>query len=204
VHCFRQQQKIEWVGLLDHFAGCMLIDPVGMGQANETRLFVVGKGTEQGLNYVKYSTSAHSISAIYGATDIPVGARVCEFIARFYEMPNCGKVPLYCSQDKGKGKAADNNSDPRTRIDLGRDLRSGLVVFLTTKSWTCKAFDAHDFDLPQGYKRLKYLTQVGYSDKQKEALTDVLDNMGFESEPARNHGRTSLGQKSDSTVKKSN
>jgi hypothetical protein len=182
VHCFRTETKIEWTGALGEFTGSMLSNPVALPDKNKDRLGAFGKGTINGLKYTRYATSRQSLAAVYGADDIAIAAPVSELLCRYYNMPDTGKIPLYHSQDKGRGL----HKPPEKKaiwlnMDYGKDLRGGLIVLLLTKSGKQIPFNPADFEVPHGYT-MRRPSEVAYSNKQKATLTDVIDNMGFTSD----------------------
>jgi hypothetical protein len=182
VHCFRPESKTEWIGELTEFGGSMLSNPMAPAARNTERLGAFGAGTINGLNYTRYAPSRQSLAAIYGANEIPVAPQGTEFICRYYNIPDTGKVPLYRYKDKGHGQTKIPTKKALwLNMDYGRDLRGGLLVELLTKSGKKVPFNVTDFEYPHGYKRQR-ISEVAYSSKQKDTLNDVIDNMGFASD----------------------
>lgn len=198
VHCFRPEQKVEAITELEDFSGSMVTSPVAKCSKSTDHLNAYSTGEVNGLRYTKYAQSKYSRSVIYGADDIPIAAKASEFLSRLYILADVGKVPLYRCKDKGLGvKPKVEPKNLWLAVDSGEDLRTGLVVQLTTKSGKKQPFNASDFEYPHGYKR-QSLTQVAYSDRQKEMLNDALDNMGFVSD----HPHEKLKQPSPATEPK--
>ncbi len=65
--------------------------------------------------------------------------------------------------------------------DNVRDLRNGPQIHLTTLSAKKSPLDAKDFEIPKDYTRVKSVTDVSFSSKQKNEITDLSD-LGFASE----------------------
>jgi hypothetical protein len=182
VHCYRPETKAEWVGKLDQFSGSMLSNPVGVVSINDALVVSSGKGTLNGLKYTRFKPNYQSLSQIYGADDIAVAPQIPKLLHHYYNMPETGKVPLYYSQDKGKGlKVVPKKQSVWLNMDWGKDLRGGLVVELLTKSGKKIPYNSSDFDFPQGYTKQR-LAEVGYSSKQKETIKDAIESFGFTSD----------------------
>jgi len=182
VHCFRPEEKIEWFGPLKLFSGHMLFNPVAVAEKNLTRQMPLGHGSQHGLKYTRYAPSRSSLSLIYAADDIKVSASACEFISRFYDFPDVGKVPIFCRTDRGSGREIGDGKGMWHHIELGRDLRNGLIIELVTNSWKKVAAKSVDFSPPKGFTRIGDLTQVAYSKKQKKDMNEAMDQFGFVSE----------------------
>jgi hypothetical protein len=184
VHCFRPDDKTEWVGELDQFNGPAMINPMAPTTKITDHFGAFGKGKINGLRYTKYAPTAGSIGAIYGADDVPIAAQAAELICRYYNIADTGKLPLYRSNYRGKGQQAPAiKKNLWLNMDYGRDLRGGLIVSFVTQSGKQVPFNSADFDYPKGYAR-RPLTQVAYSSQQKDTLNDVINNIGFASEHA--------------------
>jgi len=182
VHCFRPEAKIEWIGDLNAFSGDMLENPMAIAVKNTTAFSAFESGLLKGLKYTRYAPQRQSPSAVYGANDIAVSARASEFVARYYTLPDTGKIPIYCRVDKGQPRPIPHAKNEWLKVELGRDLRSGVTVELVTTSWQKIPFKASDFSPPQGYKIMGGAAAVGYSNKQKESMNDFINEAGFASD----------------------
>jgi len=187
VHCFRPEEKIEWIGELDAFNGDMLQNPMAIGNKKDYRFDAFGTGLINGLKYTKYAPSRQSLSAIYGADEMVVAPMASDFICRLYGFPDCGKIPLYCSNDRGLAKPLAQGKNEWLKVEVGRDLRGGLVTQLVTESWKKVPFNASDFAYPLAYKILRSASEVAYSSKQKDTMTEVLNEVGFSTEQGGAH-----------------
>lgn len=182
VYCFRPEDKIEWHGKLDAFDGRMLFDPVATGEVNEMQITAVGRAQQNGLKCIRFAPFRWSMTAFYEAEEINVSRKASEFINRFYDFPITDKVPILCRIDRGVGKTAPDGKGLWYKIELGKDLRNGVTTELTTNSCQKAPYKASDFSRPQGYKHVSDLTQVAYSPRQKGAISEVMDQLGFASE----------------------
>jgi len=180
VYCFRPDDKTVWTGTLNQFCGGILYNPGLVPSKNHIILTATDKGSLPGTKYTKFTAPGFSRETEYGADDIAVNPMVVEFLSRFYECPDVGKVPLYRINDKGKGHRTTLNrkGDWMTR-DLGTDLRGGPIEELVTKSVGKVPYKATEFEFPVGYKKVADITSVAYSSAQKDSLTEVMGNIGF-------------------------
>ena len=182
VHCFRPEEKIEWYGPLNLFSGHMLFNPVAVADRNLTRQMPLGQGSQHGLKYTRYAPNRSSLSLIYAADDIKISAHASEFISRFYDFPDVGKIPIFCRTDRGSGRVIGDGKGMWHHIELGRDLRNGITIELVTNSWKKVAAKSVDFSPPKGFTRIGDLTQVAYSKKQKKDMNEAMNQFGFVSE----------------------
>jgi len=182
VHCFRPEEKIEWHGPLNLFSGDMLFNPVAVAERNTTRQINLGQGCLRGMKFTRYAPSRSSLSLLYESDEIKVSPRAAEFINRFYNFPDLGKVPIFCRSDRGQGHVVGDGKGMWHNIELGRDLRNGIIIELVTNS--CKKMPAAgiDFSAPRNFKRISDLTQVAYSKKQKNDMNEAMNEMGFVSD----------------------
>ena len=182
VHCFRPEEKIEWYGPLNLFSGHMLFNPVAVAERNKSSQINLGKGRMQGMQYTRYAPSRSSLSLLYESDEIKISSGAAEFINRFYDFPDLGKVPIFCRTDRGQGRVIGDGKGMWHHIELGRDLRNGIIIELVTNSWKKVPAGNVDFAPPRDFKRISDLTQVAYSKKQKNYMNEAMDEMGFVSD----------------------
>lgn len=186
IHCFRPKEKIEWLCNLAHFNGTMLVSPVYGGEANKDRVHPFEHGVMQGLHFTNYAKSRQSQSKLFLANDIDVSAEAANFICRFSNSPNAGKVPLYWGafKERSAGESSKGSDGWIGRMDFAEDKRSGLVAALATKSWKKQPFNPLDFEYPHAYKVVSKLNQITYSDTQRQTINEMFDDMGMASDGA--------------------
>jgi hypothetical protein len=155
-----------------------------------------------GLKYTKYALPPPSKEAGYGADDISSAPQAADFLSRFYNIPDTGKIPLYRCNDRGKGRPLQQGKGGWLKTEIGTDLRSGPVVELTTISGKKLPFNASDFEYPQGYKRKGNLTAVTFSSRQKETMNDAINDLGFTSEIDDSHKKSPVQSSGQSAKQK--
>ncbi|MDX1987968.1 MAG: hypothetical protein SFV17_14870 [Candidatus Obscuribacter sp.] len=193
VHCYRPLEKIEWIGDMGQFSGMVMSNPYALpkptlrGPAPRC----VGETEMNGLKCKIYKGFA---SEVYCADSISVDPMVVLFFNRLYGTPLVPSVPLY----ERTHKRADRDLVRRKTdwIDTGvaSDLRGGRLVKLTTSSCKSVPYNAKDFEVPRGYKRKVDLIEVSYSKDQRQEITDMLDNVGFESNLEHKRGKEGRGK----------
>lgn len=177
VHCFRDKERIEWVGAMSQFSGVVMANPFAVAKPSAlANLDFVGNGEYNGLHCAKYSTRQAAKNVLYTARDIPASPKVSEFLSRLYYLPNMNGVPLYRCSDKGSGRRLKTEV---IGLDVGNDLRSGLSVKLQTNSCRQLPFDRLKFEAPRGYKRVTDVIQVTYSANKKDQFVEIFGNVGF-------------------------
>ena len=180
VHCFRPAEKIEWIARLDGFSGRACFNPFGDPTPTGGPTVFMKHSNECGIPGSVYIAGPTPKCVVIGADKIVVAPQVADFLTRLYDIPNCGKVPIYRSFDNGRGRKYSSKK-AFSPFDQGKDLRSGLQIEIKTLSAEKIPFNAKDFASPKGFKRIAQLTSVVYSPTQKETVKDTLDNMGFSS-----------------------
>ena len=182
VHCYRTDEKIEWVNDLANFGGDYMSNPFARGRKLKEFKFVEqGTGNIKGLVYTKYKTKKSANDMLYTANDIAVAPQVSEFLARLYVTPPSAKIPIYRCLDHGKGKKLEEAKIGTINVGVNADLRTGIVDKLTTKSWKKVAFTNTIFKAPSGYKRTKELFQATYSENKKGEFSEMFDEIGYKS-----------------------
>ncbi len=190
VHCFRPNEKIEWVTKLETFNGHRLFSPFAVGTANTTQMNFYGKGKFLGLKVTKYSEVSSPKSLSYLADEIPVTPKVAEFLCRYYDVPEMEKIPLFHCVDKGYAPPKPRKGDQWSFDEIAKDLRQGTVVDLTTISCKKVPYNSSEFEYPQGFRKVTSPGQAAYSSGQKEMFTDFLDDVGLSTEQKerKSHG----------------
>lgn len=186
VHCFRNSEKIEWVGEMAQFSGVVMANPFALPKmADASNLQLQGKIKYNGINCSKYVDRRFSQNLLFTASDISVSPRVGDFLARLYYIPNKDGVPLYKCLDKGRGHSV--KSIQNIGLDASNDLRGGLSIKLQTLSCRTEPYDARYFQLPKNFKRVSDVVRVTYSPNKRDQFVEIFDNVGFRTgnKPAR-------------------
>jgi len=182
VHGFRRSTKLEWISPLRLFDGLLLVNPQAFPNVNKAIFLPRAKGKTLGLNYTHFVQKDLSLSSVDGTADFATAPEVLEFLRRFYRSPNVQSVPLVIRTNHGMQKLPKFRMGS-IRMGMGNDLRSGLIVELTTKSWEKIPYKADIFALPLHYKRTMTLPQVTFSPEMKNQFDEIFrDGTGFRGE----------------------
>lgn len=182
VHCYRDSEKLEWIGDLKVFSGLVMANPFSLAKTYNVIKSQAGpKGNFKGLSYTKFSTGPGTLNYICAASDINIAPQVAEFIARLYNIPNTNLMPIYrCSKQPIVQSLRNKNSqityNPRV---VATDLRTDAVVKLSTISWQKMPYQPKAFAYPKGYNLVPDVVRITYSDASKNELNEMLDSIGF-------------------------
>lgn len=182
VHCYRNNEKLEWIGDLKIFSGLVMVNPFSVPKPFKILTTPTGEsGTLKGLNYAKYSTGPGKDNYIYATTDIKVASQVAEFIARLYNMPNTNLLPIYRStkQPFASLKRNKNALIAAHPLDGATELRTDALEKLSTISWQKIPYQPKSFAYPKGYTLVPDVVRITYSADSKSELNEMLDNIGF-------------------------
>jgi len=193
VHCFQPRDKSEWIGKMEDFSGGAMFNPYFLPTRPEVvPLHPLGTLTARGLTYKKYSTKN---GFLFVADDIPVAPKAVELLLRLYNSPSVAALPLYSSTYLSGGSKISRAADPSVNLGITDDLRSGLRVNLATASCKKIPYKAADFELPTNYKRCTTLVSVTLSGDSKSQFNEMLDNVGFMSQTAKEKKDTAQHQR---------
>lgn len=181
VHCFRNDQKIEWYGPLEVFHAVQLTNPYAAPEKGRGFLPFM-PDEKKALAVCGLSTAGyHTRSASYVCSqEIAVDPMVVKFANRLHGSPLLPSVPLIIWHNRRGGNVAPSKKTDWIDTGLTNDWRAGKIMMLHTTKVTKKPFDANDFAIPKGYKRKKDLIEVSYSPAQRLEINDLINNIGFE------------------------
>lgn len=182
VHCYRDNEKLEWIGDLKIFSGLVMVNPFSVPRPFKIIETPTGeRGTLKGLNYAKYSTGPGKDNYICATSDIKVAPQVAEFIARLYNMPNTNLLPIYRSTKQPFARLKRNKNAPiaANLVDVGTELRTDALEKLSTISWQKTPYQPKSFAYPKGYTLVPDVVRITYSADSKSELNEMLDNIGF-------------------------
>ncbi len=183
VHCFRNDNRIEWSNEIQKFNGETMSNPFArLRPPRQAKLTEVGHGALNGLRYTKFRTPVSANDQLYTTKDIAVAAQVEEFLARLYFTPQAEGIPLYrCVEHKPDRKIKEGKVGI-IKVGANTDLRTGLVKKLETKGWKKIAFNASEFMLPTGFKQRKEIFEVSYSSDKRGEFSEIFDAIGFKTD----------------------
>lgn len=179
VHCFRPQEKIEWIGDLDHFSGAVMSNPYTLPKPTRHGPLppVVGEILVCGLKCQRYANMQGEVQC---SDQIVVDPMVVRFLNRLEGTPLVPSVPLYwCLNMKGRSLPAQAKSN-WINTGMADDLRAGRIEKIRTTICKKVPYRAGDFEIPHGYKRKVDLIEVSYSRDQRSEIDEMLNNVGFE------------------------
>jgi hypothetical protein len=189
---------------LSEFNGVMMHNPFAKRDSKKSMVTSTSKGYFHGLpcTVYKYGDTKRTT-----ADDSTVTPQVAEFICRFFVTPVIPKIPLdikvfrsQASRDfydsQIKQQSTKNKLIPWLNMPEISNFvteRSGLENRLSTLERKEVPYNANDFECPPGLQRVSQPQQVVFSRKNKEDLRDLLNDIGFASEPAE-AGKQSKGK----------
>jgi len=183
VHAVRKQEKKEWVGNLDQFSGGMLMDPLSVKPPPNQTITVPDKLEDvAGLHCRKYTTKSDNLERVWGAQDISVNRKICEFLCRYYESAD---IPQVVIQRMVYEKPLAKGKKVTFLLDLKTTGKPGYKLNCKTISWKKTPLNTHDFDIPK-CEKLRRLGEITFSRGQKADIQDAIESLGFQSdEPKR-------------------
>lgn len=192
VHCFRNDDKAEWVGTVDTFSGALMQNPMAVpGNAKPPPTFTADGPFKLGeYKCTKYRTK-HGYYIC--ADEMPVDPMIVRLFNRMHGNPILPSIPLMMCINRRGGKISPS---PEKRINLLdtnplQDLREGKIITLQTSKIARRPFSEKDFALPQNYKMKRGLVEITYSSKQKGEIDDILGDVGFQGRVGRKDNRAS-------------
>lgn len=199
VYCYRPDSKEYWTGDLEQFNGIIMINPFAVPSIKTEVLSDQTKVTYKGHQCTRYTKPKLGRPVVMVADDIEVSAKACELLCRYYYVTKMTKVPVYRLVKAIPHKAG--MSHQWLDANVARDLRSGDRVALDTDSWKKIVFNAADFEYPKDYKRIKDINQVGYSSARRDALGDMIGEIGFTSDAKKDAAQKDAAKKTPATAK---
>ncbi|MBC8000197.1 MAG: hypothetical protein IAF58_19740 [Leptolyngbya sp.] len=180
VLCYREPEKLEWIGLIDQFTGKVIANPFATAQPRQEPV-AIGTTKYCGLNCTTYQAEQGSKDLLYAANEIPVAPQVANFLSRLYSTSNLSHIPVYRIIDRGKALTAHREQSLKDaiRITATTDVRTGHIVKLQTNSCQKIPFSAKYCESPTGFKRTKDIIDVSYSSNQRDDIKDVFNEIGF-------------------------
>ena len=183
VHCYRTDERVEWIDDLANFGGDNMCNPFArLRKLRSVKLIEQGTGNLNGLNYTKYTTKVSPRDLLYVANDISVAPQVSEFLARLYVTPVSGRIPVYRCEDRSRKQKLEEEKIGTIEVGKNADLRTGLVDKLKTKKWKKIPLKTVVFKMPSGYRRTKELYQATYSSSKKGEFSEIFDEIGYKSD----------------------
>ncbi|MFA6209921.1 MAG: hypothetical protein WC714_10905 [Candidatus Obscuribacterales bacterium] len=183
VHCYRSDEKIEWVDDLSNFGGDSMSNPFArIRKIRQIKLSEIGTGSLKGLNYTKYKTKVSDKDLLYLANEIDVAPEIGDFLSRLYVTPISSKIPIYRCLDRSKDAKLPETKIGIINVGANGDLRTGLIDKLKTTGWKKIAYSSPAFKAPSGYKRAKELYQATYSQSKKGEFSEIFDEIGYKSD----------------------
>jgi hypothetical protein len=180
VYYYRPADKTIWMSSLEAFNGLLLVNPFSISKYDKGAANKVGVITYAGLHCVQLRPVNPKLWIEYASDEISTNPKVCEFINRYYYLPNTGRVPLY-----RKIEVFDNKrklTHEWLAADISADLRNQPRVVLSTVDAKKVAYHAADFDVPQNFKLVHNVNDISLSNNNKQQINDLVDSLGFTNE----------------------
>lgn len=180
VHCFRNDEKKEWIGPMDQFSAMQMTNPYAVPKARRKWPFTLDKKKDTvvcGLPATRYRTQHTTYTC---ANEMIVDPMIVELMNKIHGTPQLPSVPLSICANKAGSDLKRGKEPDWIDTNLMGDLRSGKVVILSTENIKRLPFTAKHFELPKGYTRKKDLVEVSYSADQRSEINEMLNSVGYE------------------------
>jgi hypothetical protein len=177
VYYFRPIEKTFWVSSLESFNGLMMVNPFCVSKYSKGSANKVGVIKYAGLPCVQLRPANKKMWIEFASDEISTNPKVCEFINRYYYLPDTGRVPLYRKIEAPDNKRKLNNQ--WLTGDMSADLRNQPRVVLTTVDAKKVDYRSADFDIPQNFKRVHNVNDISLSTNSKQQINEMVDSLGF-------------------------
>jgi hypothetical protein len=127
------------------------------------------------------------VTGFYITRAIPLDPMGAYFLTKLEGVPMTGAVPLRARHYRPLPNTFEQEHAQLKKSNLfwsaqsfsfADDQRTGLLEILNTQSCRKTQFNAEDFVLPNGYKSVKYMTDVTYSKDMKDSMQSLYDDLG--------------------------
>lgn len=183
VSCFRESEKIEWQQALDRFDPSSALSTNTSAKAKKKAKFeVIGKDNLLGLNCLKYRLGDGSLYWV--AEGLKPAPQIDDIVSRYFKSPAIDAIPVKVVKPEVIVKATKKSED-RAKLQKSipwlsvKNLRGkpsdNCYVFLT--AWKKIPYKDSDFEYPKGYKRTENLKEVIVSQKNRQALEDLVEGL---------------------------
>lgn len=184
VSCFRDSEKIEWQGALEHFdPSSMLSNNTETKAKKKAKFTVLGPEKLLGLNCLKYQLNDGSI--VWVPEGLKTAPQVNDIVSRYFRTPAIEAIPLKIVRREQAVAKATPQSEDRAKLQKAipwlsvKNLRGkpsdNCYQYLT--EWKKIPYKHSDFDYPKGYKRTENLKEVIVSQKNRQALEDLVKGL---------------------------
>ncbi len=184
VSCFRESEKIEWQSTLDYFdPSSMLSNKTKTKPKKKAKFTVLGRDKLLGLSCLKYQLNDGSI--FWVAEGLKTVPQVNDMVSRYFRTPAIEAIPLKILRPEQAVAKATQKSEDRAKLQKAipwlsvKNLRGkpsdNCYLYLT--AWKKIPYKDSDFEYPKGYKRTENLKEVIVSQKNRQALEDLVEGL---------------------------
>jgi len=208
-YCFKRSTRVYAV--TDHFElqdALVSAAYVKTGLPGEPGSFKsIGKVRSSGLTCTKYLEPVNNYTLT--ADDITVDPKVAEILSTYYSIPNFKSVPIA----NWTGTASGEETKLKTGSPRGAHQDSAIWISASHyyvpvannykfKTESCRKvpYNASDFELPNGLRKVKELSQIVIDTDQRKKIQSMIEDVGFASDLGK--GPDKQGKKKQPPVRK--
>lgn len=173
VHCFRKDKKMMWRSKLSEFSATILLRPFATDTDLRAPARYIGKMVHNGIPCEVYQGA---YSRHLGSSEIKAEPKIIEFLNRYLFTAYIPSVPLFTLERKSNPASKYKQRD---WLDDKQFQNFSTRIGLSTDSLVKKKYDAHDFDVPTGYKMTTHVKSISFSPKNQAQVESFLDGVGF-------------------------
>ncbi len=184
VSCYSESEKLEWFAAMDRYNPREIISAKSIiktkGRVNFT---VSGKDKILGLSCLKYQLTDGTI--IWVAEGLKTAPEVNDLISRHFLSPSIGAIPLKLLKPEGAVVKATAKSESQAKLQKAIPWLSAKNLqgkpsdrcYLSLLSWKQMPYKESDFAYPSNYKRTEKLNEIIISQKNREAIEDLVRDL---------------------------
>lgn len=184
VSIFHRKEKIIYNSKLENIEGIDTFGIRDVGRLVKPPIVKKATGKFCGLpatTYQIYKSDPPRIAWLLDDYKYPPQA--AEAICRFFQLPIFEKIPLaYCTplSDDYNAKRKAGERAP-WNFDYADSEKNAAAFRLKTISARFVRFNKQDYDVPTGYTVVNHSMKIFLSNAQKDELTDLINEIGFQS-----------------------
>lgn len=184
VSCYRESEKLEWFGAMDRYNPRAIISAKSSTKTKGRAKFtVLGKDKILGLSCLKYQLADGTI--IWVAEGLSTAPEVNDLISRHFESASIGAIPLKLLKPEGAVVKTTAESESKSKLQKAIPWLSAKNLqgkpsdrcYISLSSWKQMPYKDSDFAYPSNYKRTEKLNEIIISQKNREAIEDLIQGL---------------------------
>lgn len=185
---FRRKEKMILTTPLRELQG---VDSLGIRETAKPSKAPLKKRTATKVNSLKCNTyevlNTCPTRTVWLLDDAKYSAGHAEVICRFFQFPIFEKIPVaYYSPPSinPRSTVPQKNANSPLNLDYIEKVDNGGFVLKTTSSSYSEA-SKKDFEIPSGYRKARSAMEIFFSNSQRNEVTDLLNEIGYQSHEAK-------------------